>query len=187
MKLFRKLAAAALAGVMALSLLTGCALGDAAKENAMLKALQTIGNSYLVKVSESDSLSKKAGGIFKAFKVAEGIALDIDELRNGDDWPDVDDISTKVTYQDIDYQVVVLKMPKNAKDSTKWGYPANLIYSGLWNCVEWDDEDETSGKLKVGFDVMNDAKLTDTQEKAEDYMVVFAKCLDSSTGGSSRT
>lgn len=39
MKLFKKLAAAALAGVMALSMLTGCALGDAAKENAMLKAL----------------------------------------------------------------------------------------------------------------------------------------------------
>ena len=185
MKLFRKLAAAALAGVMALSMLTGCALGDAAKENAMLKALQTIGNSYLVKVSESDSLSKKAGGIFKAFKVAEGTAWDIDELRNSEEWPD--NISTEVTYQDIDYQVVVLKMPKNAKDSTKWGYPANLIYSGLWNCVEWDDEDETSGKLKVGFDVMNDAKLTDTQEKAEDYMVVFAKCLDSGTGSGSRT
>ena len=32
MKLFRKLAAAALAGVMALSLLTGCALGDAERE-----------------------------------------------------------------------------------------------------------------------------------------------------------
>ena len=185
MKLFKKLAAAALAGVMALSLLTGCALGDAAKENAMLKALQTIGNSYLVKVSESDSLSKKAGGIFKAFKVAEGTAWDIDELRNSEEWPD--EISTKVTYQDIDYQVVVLKMPKNAKDSTKWGYPANLIYSGLWNCIEWDNEDKTSGKLKVGFDVMNDAKLTDTQEKAEDYMVVFAKCLDGGTGSGSRT
>ena len=39
MKLFRKLAAAALAGVMALSLLTGCAIGDAAKENAMLWAI----------------------------------------------------------------------------------------------------------------------------------------------------
>ena len=39
MKLFRKLAAAALAGVMALSLLTGCALGDAAKESAMLLSL----------------------------------------------------------------------------------------------------------------------------------------------------
>ena len=181
MKLFRKLAAAALAGVMALSLLTGCALGDAAKENAMLKALQTIGNSYLVKVSESDSLSKKAGGIFKAFKVAEGIALDIDELRNGDDWPDVDDISTKVTYQDIDYQVVVLKMPKNAKDSTKWGYPADVIYDGLWKCIERDEND--NGTLKVGFDVMNDAKLTDTQEKAEDYMVVFAKIPEAQDGG----
>lgn len=185
MKLFKKLAAAALAGVMALSMLTGCALGDAAKENAMLKALQTIGNSYQVKVSESDSLSKKASGIFKAFKVAEGTAWDIDELRNSDDWPD--EISTEVIYQDIHYRVVVLKMPKNAKDSTKWGYPADVIYDGLWDCVEWDDEDETSGKLKVGFAVMNDAKLTDAQEKAEDYMVVFAKLPDSSTGGSSRT
>lgn len=185
MKLFKKLAAAALAGVMALSMLTGCALGDAAKENAMLKALQTIGNSYQVKVSESDSLSKKASGIFKAFKVAEGTAWDIDELRNSDDWPD--EISTEVIYQDIHYRVVVLKMPKNAKDSTKWGYPADaILYSySLNRCIEWDENG--NGTLKVGFDVMNDTKLTDTQEKAEDYMVVFAKCLDGGTGSGSRT
>ena len=185
MKLFKKLAAAALAGVMALSLLTGCALGDAAKENAMLKALQTIGDSYRVKVSESDSLSKKASGIFKAFKVAEGTAWDIDELRNSDDWPD--EISTEVIYQDIHYRVVVLKMPKNAKDSTKWGYPANMILVSfeINKCIEWDENH--NGTLKVGFDVMNDAKLTATQEKAEDYMVVFAKCLDSGTGSGSRT
>lgn len=180
MKLFRKLAAAALAGVMALSLLTGCALGDAAKENAMLKALQTVGDLYQVKVSESDSLSKKASGIFKAFKNEKGKAWDIDELRKTEG---SSDISTSVTYKETDYRVIVLKMPQNAKDSTKWGYPANLIYSGLWDCVEWDDEDETSGKLKVGFDVMNDAKLTDTQEKAEDYMVVFAKIPEPQDGG----
>ena len=94
MKLFKKLAAAALAGVMALSLLTGCALGDAAKENAMLKALQTVGDLYQVKVSESDSLSKKASGIFKAFKNAKGKAWDIDELRKTEG---SSDISTSVT------------------------------------------------------------------------------------------
>ena len=178
MKLFRKLAAAALAGVMALSLLTGCALGDAAKENAMLKALQTIGNSYQVKVSESDSLSKKASGIFAKFKEAGEEAWDVENLPD-----DFSPTGKKVTYNDVEYMIVVLKMPKNAKDSTKWGYPANLIYSGLWDCVEWDDEDETSGKLKVGFDVMNDAKLTDAQEKAEDYMVVFAKIPEPQDGG----
>lgn len=124
MKLFRKLAAAALAGVMALSLLTGCALGDAAKENAMLKALQTVGGLYQVKVSESDSLSKKASGIFKAFKNAKGKAWDIDELRKTEG---SSDISTSVTYKETDYRVIVLKMPQNAKDSTKWGYPADAI------------------------------------------------------------
>lgn len=180
MKLFRKLAAAALAGVMALSLLTGCALGDAAKENAMLKALQTIGNSYQVKVSESDSLSKKAGGIFKAFKTAKGTAWDVENLPDG-----FNPTGKKVTYNDVEYTVVVLKMPQNAKDSTKWGHPANLILQGLWDCIETDKDGNRT--LKVGFDVMNDAKLTDKQDKAEDYMVVFAKCLDSGTGSGSRT
>ena len=172
MKLFRKLAAAALAGVMALSLLTGCALGDAAKENAMLKALQTVGDLYQVKVSESDSLSKNA----------KGKAWDIDELRKTEG---SSDISTSVTYKETDYRVIVLKMPQNAKDSTKWGYPADaILYSySLNRCIEKDEDGNDT--LKVGFDVMNDAKLTDAQEKAEDYMVVFAKCLDSGTGSGS--
>ena len=180
MKLFRKLAAAALAGVMALSLLTGCALGDAAKESAMLKALQTVGDLYQVKVSESDSLSKKASGIFKAFKNAKGKAWDIDELRKTEG---SSDISTSVTYKETDYRVVVLKMPQNAKDSTKWGYPADaILYSySLNRCIEWDENG--NGTLKVGFDVMNDTKLTDTQEKAEDYMVVFAKLPEPQDGG----
>ena len=177
MRLFRKLAAAALAGVMALSLLTGCALGDAAKENAMLKALQTIGNSYQVKVSESDSLSKKASGIFAGFK-KEGEAWDVENLPDG-----FSPTGKEVIYNDVKYMVVVLKMPQNAKDSTKWGYPANLIYTGLECCIEKDEDGNDT--LKVGFDVMNDTKLTNTQEKAEDYMVVFAKLPDSSTGSGS--
>ena len=182
MKLFRKLAAAALAGVMALSLLTGCALGDAAKENAMLKALQTIGNSYQVKVSESDSLSKKASGIFAKFKEAGEEAWDVENLPD-----DFSPTGKKVTYNDVEYMIVVLKMPKNAKDSTKWGYPADaILYSySLNRCIEWDENG--NGTLKVGFDVMNDTKLTDTQEKAEDYMIVFAKLPDSGTGSGSRT
>lgn len=176
MKLFRKLAAAALAGMMALSLLTGCALGDAAKENAMLKALQTIGNSYQVKVSESDSLSKKASGIFAKFKEAGEEAWDVENLPD-----DFSPTGKKVTYNDVEYMIVVLKMPKNAKDSTKWGYPAELILQGLEDCVETDKDGNDT--LKVGFDVMNDAKLTDAQEKAEDYMVVFAKIPEPQDGG----
>lgn len=176
MKLFRKLAAAALAGVMALSLLTGCALGDAAKENAMLKALQTIGNSYQVKVSESDSLSKKASGIFAKFKEAGREAWDIEKLPD-----DFIPTGKKVTYNDVEYTVVVLKMPKNAKDSTKWGHPADLILQGLLGCVETDEDGNRT--LKVGFDVMNDTRLIATQEKAEDYMVVFAKIPEPQDGG----
>lgn len=185
MKLFRKLAAAALAGVMALSMLTGCALGDAAKENAMLTALQTVGNIDSVKVSEDKDLSKKAHGVFSAFKAAEGGVWNAENPV--DENPNI--FIAKVVYKEIPYLVAVTEMPKNAKDSINWGHTAAIICDGFYscNCIEWDDKDKTSGKLKVGFDVMNDAKLTDTQEKAEDYMVVFAKLPGSSTGGSSRT
>lgn len=180
MKLFKKLAAAALAGVMALSMLTGCAVGDAMKEDAMLTALQTIGNSNNVKVSESSDLSKKASGVFSAFKNAKGRALDLDEMSEDEIYNG--NIGTEVLYKDVYYIVVVLKMPKNAKDSTKWGYPADLILDGLDDCVEWDDEDN-SGVLKIGFDVMNNAKVTENQEKSEDYMVVFAKIPEAQDGG----
>lgn len=185
MKLFKKLAAAALAGVMALSMLTGCTLGEAAKENAMLKALQTAGNMMCVKVSEDKDLSKKAHGVFSAFKAAEGNEWDAER-------PDDENLNifiVKVVYKEIPYLVAVAEMPNNAKDSINWGYTVAKIWNGFerYKCIEWDNEEETSGKLKVGFDVMNDAKLTDTQEKAEDYMVVFAKCLNSGTGSGSRT
>ena len=142
----------------------------------MLKALQTIGNSYQVKVSESDSLSKKASGIFAKFKEAGEEAWDVENLPD-----DFSPTGKKVTYNDVEYMIVVLKMPKNAKDSTKWGYPADVIYDGLEDCIEWDENGNRT--LKVGFDVMNDAKLTDTQEKAEDYMVVFAKIPEPQDGG----
>ena len=170
MKLFKKLAAAALVGVMALSMLTGCAVGDAMKENAMLTAMQTLGNRYQVDVSESDSLSKKASGVFSAFKAAEGTAWDTEELTDDIYY---NAIYTDVTYKEVTYRVMVIKMPKNAKDSTKWANPADFILDGLGGCVEWDEEN--NGKLKVGFDVMNNAKITSTQEKSEDYMIVFAK------------
>ena len=113
-------------------------------------------------------------------KEAGGEAWDVEDLPD-----DFSLTGKKVTYNDVEYTVVVLKMPQNAKDSTKWGHPANLILQGLLNCIETDKDGNRT--LKVGFDVMNDAKLTDKQDKAEDYMVVFAKCLDSGTGSGSRT
>lgn len=172
MKLFQKVVAVALAGVMALSLLTGCAVGDAMKENAMLTAVQTVADLvYMkknVKVSESKELSKKASGVFSAFKAAGW-----SEKMYGSDLMYYNE---KVTYKNVDYIVTVMEMPKDAKDSAKWGRLAWAIFSTLNNGIEWDADHE-SGKLKLGFDVMNNAKLTDDQEKAEDYMVVFAKCL----------
>ena len=52
MKMFKKIMAVALVGVMALSMLTGCALGDKIDEKALVKALKSdtirdyINNTY---------------------------------------------------------------------------------------------------------------------------------------------
>ena len=49
MKMFKKLMAIALVGVMALSMLTGCAIGDAVQEKQLLNALNDAGTTTKVK------------------------------------------------------------------------------------------------------------------------------------------
>lgn len=172
MKLFQRIAAAALAGVMALSMLTGCAVGDAMKENAMLTAVQTFANLYgdNIKVSEDKELSKKVSGVFSACSTKWNMEnpLSLDPLM----------YTANVEYKGAEYDVVVTEMPKNAKDSGNWGSRAFYIFITLANFAEYDEDDinHEHGRLKLGFDVMNDAKLTGAKdEKAANYMVVIAK------------
>ena len=49
MKMAKKLLAVVLTGVMAVSMLTGCALGDAVKEKELLKQMNTFGAAENVK------------------------------------------------------------------------------------------------------------------------------------------
>ena len=67
MKMAKKLLAVVLAGVMAVSMLTGCALTDAAKAKAMEKALNdhAQGNAQTIKYDYKSSLNSKADKIWE--------------------------------------------------------------------------------------------------------------------------
>ena len=67
MKMAKKLLALVLTGVMAVSMLTGCALSDAAKAKAMEKALNdhAQGNTQTIKYDYKSSLNSKADKIWE--------------------------------------------------------------------------------------------------------------------------
>ena len=67
MKMAKKLLAVVLAGVMAVSMLTGCALTDAAKAKALEKALNdhAQGNAQTIKYDYKSSLNSKADKIWE--------------------------------------------------------------------------------------------------------------------------
>ena len=67
MKMAKKLLALVLTGVMAVSMLTGCALTDAAKAKAMEKALNdhAQGNTQTIKYDYKSSLNSKADKIWE--------------------------------------------------------------------------------------------------------------------------
>ena len=68
MKMFKKIMAVALTAVMAVSMLTGCALTDAVRDKAVEKALESklSGNGVEVKVSTTDA--KEYKDVVKAVK-----------------------------------------------------------------------------------------------------------------------
>ena len=67
MKMAKKLLALVLTGVMAVSMLTGCALSDAAKAKALEKALNdhAQGNAQTIKYDYKSSLNRKADKIWE--------------------------------------------------------------------------------------------------------------------------
>ena len=62
MKMFKKLMAVALTAVMAVSMLTGCAMNDAAKQNALINALNSdsVKSDYTYRSADYEGAAKHA-------------------------------------------------------------------------------------------------------------------------------
>ena len=123
MKMAKKLLAVVLTGVMALSMLTGCALSDAAKAKAMEKALNdhAQGNAQTIKYDYKSSLNSKADKIWE-------------ENFKADDKKDVTtDAVTAVSLKGVankGYFYYIVEQPKNdVKTYGAWVTAANDLHT----------------------------------------------------------
>ena len=152
MKMAKKLLALVLTGVMAVSMLTGCALSDAAKAKAMEKALNdhAQGNTQTIKYDYKSSLNSKADKIW--------------EENFKDDGKNVtENTLTAVTLKNVankSYFYYIVEQPKNdVKTYGAWVTDATALHNEVKNKV---DTKSSSNK----FDKIMDHK-TSTDPKAK--------------------
>ena len=153
MKMAKKLLAVVLAGVMAVSMLTGCALSDAAKAKALEKALNdhAQGNTQTVKYDYKSSLNSKADKIWEENGKAASATVTTDQLKP---------VSlTGVANKGYFYYIV--EQPKNdVKTYGAWVTDATALHTAV--------KDKVAAKSGSTFDKIMDHKTsTDPNAKSK--------------------
>lgn len=154
MKMFKKLMAIALVGVMALSMLTGCAVTDSIKEKALRDALGTtasiaLGKGESVKFKGDDDLDKVAKNAVKDLTYA--------------------DVAT-ITVADKAYAVVEIKKGTNTADEFEKGYARDLF--GKLVATGFKNE---KGTHKVGVKFFDVDEKTAEKTTTHYYVIVVAE------------
>ena len=173
MKMAKKLLAVVLTGVMAVSMLTGCALSDKVTSEALEKALnkEQVQGTVDIDYKCDNGLNKKASMVWKNEMENEDFTLSNNSL-------------TKVTVDSKDYLYYVVERPEDYKTFGGWitaakaldtavGTPAKTV-SGTEVKVLDSNKSTTSTKAKVNFGVHYDSKKgTDGKgTKNVNYVVV---------------
>lgn len=169
MKMFKKIMAVALVGVMALSMLTGCAVTDAIiedkAEDALENAWSTIDNEYTEahknvkfksgKFTSTDAYKKAKKAVQNGLTVEEGKAALFEQ-------------------EDANYTVVVVAEPSNAKKVKNWKALAGKVL----DAADWTDGIwvTTGNKAKVDIETGIEGKNFKDENKKDTYTIfVFAK------------
>ena len=173
MKMAKKLLALVLTGVMAVSMLTGCALSDKVTSEALEKALnkEQVQGTVDIDYKYDNGLNKKASKVWE------------NEMKNKD-FTLSNNSLTKVTVDSKDYLYYVVERPEDYKTFGGWitaakaldtavGTPAKTV-SGTEVKVLDSNKSTTSTKAKVNFGVHYDFKKgTDGKgTKNVNYVVV---------------
>ena len=129
MKMAKKLLALVLTGVMAVSMLTGCALTDAAKAKALEKALNdhAQGNTQTIKYDYKSSLNSKADKIWEENFKDDSKTVTADTL-------------TSVTLKNVankGYFYYIVEQPKNdVKTYGAWVTDATALHNEVKQIVD---------------------------------------------------
>ena len=168
MKMAKKLLAVVLAGVMAVSMLTGCALSDKVKANALEDALnmkQVQGKQdseeLAIKYDHKSSLDSKAEDLW----TRKATDANNDPVLNKT--PNVTSELTAAKINGKDYFYWMVQAPKNAeaKKTAEWVKKAEALHA----------------KVNVSTDVKMDAISGKTTKKVEFGTAFVSKTVDNTT------
>ena len=159
--MFKKIMTVALTAVMAVSMLTGCALTDAVRDKAVEKALESklSGNGVEVKVSTTDA--KEYTDVVKAVK------QELKSDANKDKVPTEVVITTTATKG---YVAVVVKASNKSNNVKNDLEDADVAL--LKACLT--DKTKDSAKLKIATDYFKGLKEAGKTDKC-DYVIIVAK------------
>ena len=167
MKMFKKIMAVALVGVMALSMLTGCAVTNAVAEDKAKSALE---NACKTVTGETVN--------FKSLKVDSSVTGPVKtEIKNGTiQLKDGETYATTVKSGDKVYTVVVVTEPKSATKIENWKNTAlKVLLAATADSYDIHLEGTTNKTAKVDVIVDLEGKdKTDNSKKDTYAMFVFA-------------
>ena len=138
MKMAKKLLALVLTGVMAMSMLTGCALSDKVKAEAIEDALNSKGVQGTVDVTYkyNKDLNDEAEKVWTdATLMNKTVSTEKTTL-------------TKAVIGTKNYGYVVVEVPEDAKKNLSWVTSAGKIDTALNNKIDDYQNKDTTGKVK---------------------------------------
>lgn len=161
--MFKKLMAVALTAVMAVSMLTGCALTDAVRDKAVEKALESklSGNGVEVKVSTT--------GAKEYTDVVDAVKKELKSDANKDKVPTEVVITTTATKGYVAVVVKASNKSNNVKNDLEDADVA-LLKACLTNVTK------DSAKLKIATGYFNGLKEAGKTDKC-DYVIIVAKVV----------
>ena len=167
MKMFKKIMAVALVGVMALSMLTGCAVTNAIAEDKAQNALE---NAW--------STVKNVEVTFKDLNANSSVTSPVKTaIKNGDIKLKDNQVAVRtVTEEGKSYTIVVVTEPKSATKYKNW----KSVATSVLTAANWEKgvylDGTTNKKAKVDVIVDLEGKdATDTSKKDTYAMFVFAQ------------
>ena len=170
MKMAKKLLALVLTGVMAVSMLTGCALGDKIKENALVDALNYEGKkeSTVVKYEEGTKANDDAKtSLTAAMKAAK------DAVKALADTSTASDVEAVTITAPTGFTVAVKEIPSKATKQDSWSKIATDLHTALNAAAHKGGSKNDT--IVVNIDFIS-KKVTDGSKKVEkDFVIVVAK------------
>ena len=170
MKMAKKLLAVVLTGVMAVSMLTGCALSDKVKTNALVDALNYEGKkeTTVVKYEEGSKANDDAES-----NLATEMSKAREAVKKADNTKTAAEVESIYTATS-GYTVIVKEVPDKANKKDSWGAAATAIHTALKDvAVKGGSKKDT---IVVDINFVNDHEVKNgSKTEKTDFVIVVAK------------